>query len=191
MSNPAEANLNYQNKIVLSVLIFLLAGGGFIYFIARPAMKKIEIIKIETEKQGAQVEKDYLAGKNFKKLAENLKIIEPHLNTMDKAFIKKNDYLDFSTALEKIAEKNFITTKDPSLGAEKKLNQVYSQIPLQLEARGYFANQIGYLSDLEALNYYLNIKTLEISAANTNLALSGETKKQLVMQITADTYWQD
>jgi Tfp pilus assembly protein PilO len=190
MNKPTGANLNYQNKITLSVLIFLLAAGVFIYFIARPSMEKIKMIKIETEKQGAQVEKDYLAGKNLKKQAENLKIIEPQLGAFDKIFIKKPGY-DFITALEDIAGKNSVTMKDPSLGTEKKLDKTYSQIPLQLETRGDFASQIGCLSGLEALDYYLNIKTLEISAANTSLTPSGEAKKHLVMQIVADTYWQN
>lgn len=191
MNKPAKSNMTYQNKIALSVLIFILVAGVFIYFIAKPSMDRIKTTKTEMEKQGEQIEKDYLDGKNFKKLAENFKIIEPKLNTLNKAFIKKDGYLDFITSLEMISEKNSITMRDPSLGAEKKIDQTYSQIPLQIETRGYFSNQIGFLAGLEALDYYLNIKTLEISVSNTSLTSSGEAKKNLVMQITADTYWQN
>lgn len=190
MSKNVLANLNFQNKIALSAIIFILAAGSLIYFVIIPAAENIKRIKVETDNLAAQVEKDYLAGKSLKKLAENIKIIEPQLSGLDRAIIKKSASLEFITTLEKTAENNFITVK-PSLGAEKKLNQTYSQIPLQLQTNGSFSGQISYLSDLEALSYYLNIKTLEISAANTSVTPSGEIKKNLVMQIVADTYWQN
>jgi Tfp pilus assembly protein PilO len=195
MNNRVSTNQNYKDKIALSALIFLLAAAGLFCLIIIPATESIKRIKLDTEIQVARVEKDYQTGKWLKERAENLKIIEPQLSELDKIFIKKDNSTDFITTLEKTAEKNSVTIEpitNSTFGAENKLEEGnYSQIPMQTKTRGYFSNQIGYLSNLEALNYYLNIKTLEISTVNDDKAPSGEINKNLDMHIITDTYWQN
>jgi hypothetical protein len=44
-----------------------------------------------------------------------------------------------------------------------------------------------YLSALEALDYYISIKTLEISGRSDG----PEEEGRIDMQLTAETYWQE
>jgi Tfp pilus assembly protein PilO len=189
MKNNFKLSLGYPNKIALSILIFLLISGGLIYFLIMPAAEKIKSIQISLEGQRLKIEKDYSAGKNLKKLAADLKTVEPGMGELKQSFIKKSEAMKFITSLEEIADKNMVLEK-VSLGAENKLGESYARIPIQLEVRGDFTGAMGYLTDFESLDYFLNVKSLEISAINSDRVATG-AKENLIMQITADSYWQN
>jgi Tfp pilus assembly protein PilO len=190
MQNNLKPKMDYPNKIALSILVFLLAAGCLIYFLIMPAAEKVKEIKASLENQRLEVEKNYLAGKSLKKLTQDLKTVEPGLNELQQSFIKKSEAMKFITLLEQMADKNNVMEK-VALGAESELGKSFIRIPAQSEVRGDFTGEMGYLSDLESVNYYLNIKSLEISAVNSDQVAAGGAKENLIMQIAADSYWQN
>ncbi|MCG2691067.1 hypothetical protein L6249_03335, partial [Candidatus Parcubacteria bacterium] len=115
---------------------------------------------------------------------------------LDRVFINQNQELAFITALEETANKNNINQNinlDLSSGAK---NNKYDKIPLKLTTQGNFINQFNYLRDLERLNYYLNIKSLDLSAGGGASAYPPLDKiidygsgANIKMVILADTYW--
>jgi|WetSurMetagenome_2_1015567.scaffolds.fasta_scaffold118363_2 Tfp pilus assembly protein PilO len=183
--------LSYQSKIFLSALFFLLASGCLIVFLIMPAADNIRNIEQKTADQTAQVEKDYAEGQSLKKVADNLKIIEPRLGELEKALIKKDKVSDFASSLEETALKNGVTLEDTTLGAETPFSDYYFKIPLTLRSNGNFKSQIDFLIGLESLGYYINFKTLELTTAAPGQVPSSGVGKILTMRVLADTYWQN
>jgi Tfp pilus assembly protein PilO len=177
--------LSYQKKIMLTIVLFLSAAAASVYFLILPAAEKIKKIKLEVAGEQLETETAYWKGKNLRKLAEGLKTVESRSGELGKIFIKKENALEFITALEKTAEKNGVIQKT-NMGGEEKLaaGENNSRIPIQLSATGDFASLINYLNGLESLSYYINIKSLAVSLPNGQGG-------PLAVQIIADTYWQN
>jgi Tfp pilus assembly protein PilO len=190
MKNKLFSNFSYGNGAALSVLAFFLAAFGLAYFFIMPSLANIQTIKVEIESQGLETEKNYLASKSFDKIEKALKTIEPQLGELEKVFIKKDSALDFVNALEKTASTSQVS-ETAVLGGETAISESSFQIPLRIESHGNFSEQIDFLSALEAMQYYINIKSLEISAVSHGSAQPKEENIPTVMQISADTYWKN
>ena len=182
--------MDYQNKIILSALIFVLAAGGLIYFAILPTAETIRNMQAATADQAAQVEKDYAEGNSLKKVADNLKIVEPQLPQLDKALIKQAAGIDFITAVEQAAARSNVEIKH-SFGEETMIDSTDGKIPMTITSQGLFNDQLNFLSVLESLSYYINVNSLKLTvAAPLQAPVPGEPKS-LIMQLSADTYWQE
>jgi Tfp pilus assembly protein PilO len=182
--------LRYQEKITLSIVLFLALIFCSVYFLIIPALNGVEAIKLQIDQQGLQAEKNYDQGQDLKKLVENIKTLEPRLGEIDQAFIKKGDPSAFIGSLEAAAEKNNVV-ETASLGDELPQGQFYSEIPLVLSVRGSADGVLGFISDLEAQKKYINFNSLEIEAVNSDSAGNSSAPKTLSAQISAQTYWEN
>ncbi|MDP2708669.1 MAG: hypothetical protein Q8O93_01280 [bacterium] len=189
---------NLKNKIVASSVGFLLTILFLIFFIVAPTIKDIRAMGDEIEAQRLDLENKYIKGQSLKQLSENLKKIEPRLNLLDQVFINKNRELEFITSLESQANKNNIDQKINLSPPQIAENQNFQKTVLQLFTKSSFTRQLRYLTNLESLNYYINIKQLELSPA----AEAGPPRSidrdgpplpadssNINMYISADTYW--
>lgn len=166
--------------------------GGLIYFVVMPTISDIKKMGEEIENQRIDLEQKYIKGQSLRKLTENLKKIEPQLVVLDQIFISQNHELEFITALEELANQNNISQKINLQELPKDGNKAYQKTPLQISAKGNFINLMNYLIDLEALNYYININSINLSSAYT--APSAASDEQTVFSniniaLSADTYW--
>lgn len=169
---------------------------SLIYFIVIPTIKEIKTMGDSIEAQREDLENKYIKGQSLKKLTENLNKIEPKLELLNQIFINKNRELEFITSLENKANKNQISQKINLGNPEKTENKNFQKTNLQLFTKGGFIKQLQYLKDLEQLNYYINIKLLELSPAaggepvktNSQGLPTAETNN-LNMYIEANTYW--
>jgi len=187
------AKLSLKNKIIISLGLFILILASIIYFIIIPTMDDIQTIENEIEQQRIDLEKRYIKGQSLRQLTDNLEIIEPQLTTLDQIFIAQDQELEFITTLEQLAEDNNISQKI-NLTINDKLDNTYQEIPVKISARGNYLNLMNYLTDLEALNYYINISSLDLSssAQASSLPTPGEEiiTSNISMIIEAITYWQ-
>jgi Tfp pilus assembly protein PilO len=189
--------MSYQTKITLSVIIFLLAAFGLVFFLLLPAADNILMIKERAEEQNQQLEQNYSRGKNLEKISANLKIVEPRQNEIDQVFIKKDDtdVLNFFTSLQTIAEKNGVVLEKPGidLNGGNPLGKAYKKIPLQLSLQSDFTGLLNFISGMEKMNNYININSLQITAVDSRLSSETGTstaQKILSTQISAMTYWE-
>ncbi|MBU4347568.1 hypothetical protein KKF23_03350 [Patescibacteria group bacterium] len=188
--------INMKKRIFIVPAVFILFIAGLIYFIILPTMKDIEETGAQIEFQRIDLDKKYYKSKSAKQSTKSLKAIEGDVEKLDRVFINQNQELAFITALEETANKNNINQNinlDLSSGAK---NNKYDKIPLKLTTQGNFINQFNYLRDLERLNYYLNIKSLDLSAGGGASAYPPLDKiidygsgANIKMVILADTYW--
>jgi Tfp pilus assembly protein PilO len=183
----------YLKKIIINCAFSAVIVAGMIFGFIFPAAKKLAVVKKEISAQKIALEKIYIRGQNLRKISEDLEIVEPNLKNLKKMFIKEEDDLDFITSLEKTAENSGVKQNiNINYPAENNKKTSFQKIPLQLTASGNFLAQIKYLTALESLDYYISVRTLEISGSadqNQENALEGE-KSRVDMQLTANTYWQ-
>lgn len=185
------SSTSYTKKIALSAVISILLIGVIIYFFIIPAAENIKILKGEAEAKRLELEKNYLKGKSLKAITEDLRKVEPQLEKLKKIFVKKDQELEFINEMEKTAQDSGLEQKINLSSEEENLGIGYKKIPIQLLTSGDFSSQIKYLSALESLDYYINLKTLEISSAGTIIKEDGSKEDQTQMQIIANTYWQE
>jgi len=186
--------LNLKNKIAASVGCFLLVIFGLLYFIIIPTIADIKSMSGEIEEQRIDLEKKYIKGQSLKKLSDNLKSIELKLDLLNQLFINKNRELEFITTLENRASLNRLNQKINLSSPQVADNQDFQKADLQLLLTGKFTRLLKYLLDLESLGYYTNIKSLELSPARSQEAVSDEAAApdnliNVTMFINADTYW--
>lgn len=191
-------NINVKNKIIVNLVTFFLISSIIICLIIIPTINNIKELRVNIVTQKIDLEKKIAKEKNMNILSEKLNTIEPQLEKFEKIFISQNRELEFITTLEEIANNNYVRQKinlDPLLGQSE---QIYKKIPLNLNIQGKFYNLVKYLTDLEALNYYINIKSLEITTApSAGSALlpakydniKEEQSGNINLVILADTYW--
>lgn len=180
--------LNLRKKIIINLSAFFAVILALLFFIILPTIKEINNIGYEIEAQRIDLEKKFIKAQNLKKLSKNLDNIEPELTKLDQVFVNKNNELGFITALEKIAATNKVAQQINLMDSQPIENGIYKKVPLLLSTQGNFTNQFNYLLGLESLNYYINIKSLEISQVRP--IFDNSAKELLQMNISADTYWQ-
>lgn len=198
MNGGKYLKINLKNKITISLSGFFIVILSLIYFIVVPTVQEIKTMGDSIEAQREDLEKKYIKGQSLKKLTENLNKIEPKLELLDQIFINKNRELEFITSLENKANKNQVSQKINLSAPEKTENQNFQKTNLQLFTKGVFIKQLQYLADLEQLNYYINVKILELSPAaggeparadSHGLLPSSAETNSLNMYVEADTYW--
>jgi len=193
--------LNLKNKIIAASGGFVLIIFGLVFFIVVPTIKDIRAMGQAIENQKIDLQEKYIKGFSSRQLTENLKKIEPKLNLLDQIFINKNRELEFITTLENEAGKSQVSQKINLASPKPTENQEFQENNLELTASGGFNRLLRYLTDLETLNYYINIKTLDISSAPgigrtvpviknpEDSALTETDTNNLNMLISAVTYW--
>jgi len=189
---------NLKNKITASLIGFIAVILSLIYFIVIPTINEIEDMGKSIEAQREDLENKYIKGQSLRQLTENLAKIEPKLELLDQVFINKNRDLEFITSLEDEANKNQISQKIDLSSPQVIENQNFQKTNLQLLTNGGFVRQLQYLMDLENLNYYINIKILELSPTSEGEKIQTDIQSipsapnetnRLNMLINADTYW--
>ncbi|MCK4553817.1 type 4a pilus biogenesis protein PilO [Candidatus Parcubacteria bacterium] len=184
--------LNLKKKIFVSIIIFILIIGGLVYFVVIPTINDIKKMGKKIENQRIDLEQKYIKGQSLRQLTENLKKIEPQLVVLDQIFIKQDYELEFITKLEEIADQNNVAQTINLNTAKINKDKSYQALPLRLSTRGNYKNIMNYLISMEALNYYINIDSMDLSSASTKLSATPEaqtTFSNISLTISANTYW--
>lgn len=185
-----------KQQMVISLVLFILFVALFLYFFIFNNIQAIYNIKKEiiTKKLDLKTVAD--RQKNIGSLINNLKKIEPQLSSLQNIFISKNRELEFITTLEDIAEKNSVEQKLNISDTTKIGKNGYETALLEIKVQGLFPNIMEYLRSIESLNYYINIKSLNVnkmggsgSALLSNDKSSQGNSPMLELVIQADTYW--
>lgn len=175
-------NLNIKQKIILIAITVFMVVFFLSYYLILPSIDEIKKIQAQVALEKNDLENKLSRGQSTKKLTDNLKKIEPKIESLDNIFISQERVLEFITALEELAGKDSINQKINLALESSTKSDNYNKTPISIDAEGGYGNLITYLSDLEKINYYINIKNLTISAADAE----GGT---LNLRINGDTYW--
>ena len=187
-------NLSIRNKMIATFLAYSLLIFFIIYFIIFPRVKFIRENGREIIERRVFLEEQYIRARNFKENNEEMKLVDADIQKLDEVFVNYDNDLQFIETLEKIAIDNNVNQKI-SLGAIKNEEiSEFEKITLEISANGNFLNIMNYLIDLETLNYYINISSLDIFESKVDIERGpGEegpsSSSNVSCKITADTYW--
>jgi Tfp pilus assembly protein PilO len=183
------SNFSLKNKIIVIIVGFLIFISLIIFLIVIPTVNDILEIGKEIENQRIDLEAKYIKGQNLRQLTENLEKINSQLSKLEQIFISNNRELEFITTLEGVASKNSISQKINLGNQEDIANYDYKKTAIQLIAQSNFTNIINYLLDLESLEYYLNIKNIELTLASSKQGADVAPGAIINMFISAETFW--
>jgi len=184
--------LDLKKRIIISIVGFFIFIFAVIYFVIFPSVRDIKNIKNEIESQRMELERRYIKGQSLRKMTEKLERAEEKIHVLDQVFIGQDAGLGFVTALEGVAEKNGVNQKINLLSQSPVDNGFYKMVPLQLSSGGSANQQMNHLVSLETLNYYVNIKSLELSSGSAAIPVgSPESGSRVNLFVVADTYWRE
>ncbi len=185
------SKIDLRKKIIITIVLLPSTIAGIIWFVVIPSINDIKNIKNEIEAQRIGLEIKYKKGQSLKKLSEDLRTVSPQISELDKIFIDEDNVLEFITAMEKIAGENRVSQNINLLSSKSSQQNGYKKTPLQITTEGEFIDQLNYLINLEALDYYININSLELTYSGSKPSVPGARTggSNVSMLIFADTYW--
>ncbi len=187
VSNIVKINL--KNRIIIMIIGFLTLFALILFFIVIPTIHDILDMGQKIEEQRIDLEKKYIKGQNLRQLTTNLNKINSQLSKLEQIFISENRELEFITTLEGVANKNSVNQKI-NLGVQEDMpGYDYKKMTLQLLLQGNFTNIMNYLIGLESLEYYVNVKNIELTIGSLKQTLDTPQGAVINMFLLTETFW--
>lgn len=164
--------LNIEKQTIVTVGVF----SGVILLILLgviiPTAQYIKRLNDETTELKNYLERKYETTAHLRSSIKKIEEIKLTVDEYSQYFFRPGDELLLITALENIANKNKVTQKIENSNLDQKSSDL---IKVSLLISGDYEKTLGYLSDLEKLNYFLNIEKVQISSAGTRAGESVST----------------
>jgi len=154
--------MNFKVKITISTIGVILIISLITVFIIIPTISDIKKISNPIYLERVDLEKKYLRGQLLKKTVSNFEEIKSQKNKLDTIFIKEGEELKFISTLEGIASLNSVDQTIELRVKDVEEKRGTKTFPLKITAKGSFAQVMNYLTDLEGLDYYLNISSVDL-----------------------------
>jgi Tfp pilus assembly protein PilO len=186
--------LNTKWKMLITLLAYSLIIFLIINFIILPRVNFIRKNGKDIVERRIFLEEQYIKVKNFKENNEEMKLVDKDIERLDEVFVDYNEDLQFIETLESLASNHKINQRIALGKTEGKELNEFEKITLEIFAEGSFLNIMNYLINLETLNYYINVSSLDISKVKVNAEKNFSENKPSILnnvscKITADTYW--
>ncbi|MBD3247922.1 type 4a pilus biogenesis protein PilO [Candidatus Falkowbacteria bacterium] len=179
-----------KNKIAISAVLTIILIGAIFYFAIMPQVENIRQTKNKIEQQRLELEKRYIQGQNLKKLMEDIETVEGELTNLEKIYVQKEGALEFITNLERIAEETNVSQKISLTPADGKSSKDYQEKPIIIALIGGFTDLMSYMAKLEALPYYINIETTEMTGTSLRtMREEGSNEQNINLKIYGNIYW--
>ncbi|MFN3301789.1 MAG: type 4a pilus biogenesis protein PilO [Patescibacteria group bacterium] len=167
------------------MIIYLIIIVGLIFlsffFLVRPNFLAVKNLSQRIEYEQKTLEELRLKGQTLAKTKKEFKEIEGEIPILERFFLIEGEELNFITSLEEIAQKNNIS-QEINLGTKQNFKNSYKVMPVNLSLKGSFINFINYLREIEKLDFYFNIDSLNITTISPE-------KDEINVSLTAKTYW--
>lgn len=173
----------YKNKFFINIGIILVFFSLIAVFIIYPAVVEISRVNKEITDERIKLEKKLALGLNIKKIIKDLEEIEGPAKQLDTIFIAKGTELDLVNQLELISNKHDVGLELSSDFIGKTLELGISQVEIQLIVTGEYRQIINFIKEVEEMNSYLNIKSINFSKKR------GTPSSQIVAQLIGNTYF--
>jgi len=171
--------IDFGKKTIISVLLF---GGTVIIVIAAiiwPTVTYIKNLSQETLELKTYMEKRYESVQHTKYAKQKIQEIKNEVMESSGLLYESNKQLQLITALENVATRNNMTQKIEGLNPDETTHQLM----ISLNASGSYLDSLRYLSDIEKINYFLQINKLTFSALLDRGEVSSSTKMSLELEL--------
>ena len=194
------------NNNTILTLILGFACLAIIFFVIVPSLQDILKLSNEIQTQREALEDMYQRGQNLKKTHEQFDQIQTETSKIKDLLLKKGEELNFITSLEEVASQNNVIQNIQLDTNNINHQNGYATMPAKLNLSGRYQDILGYLIDLEKLNYYLNITHIALNSEGSRsfssktrinpiplepLRDAGEDKAERLIRVTIDavSYW--
>ena len=173
--------MNAKIKITIFIVGIILIISIIAFFIIIPTVSDIKKISGAIYTERVDLEKKYLKGQLLKKTVNDFEAIKPQKDKLDTIFIIRDEELKFISTLEGIASRNNVDQTINLQTKEIKQKDGIKALPLKITVTGNFTQVMKYLTNLERLNYYFNISTLNLGASKDfiSITLVGDVFSQI------------
>ena len=192
------------NKLSVPVMVILIIG--LVVFVLWPVRSSILSAKASITKERINLEKQYLNGQLLKKTQQQFKGIKPDIPRVKSAILTRGQELFVITTFEEIAKRHsleqHIIMDDLVIDIEgDDLDKVIA-LPTRVDLNGDFLDVLNYLSDVEALGFYVNWQSVSIRTSSGSKTYvpapglapqnaPGLTTSYEILKVTleGETYW--
>jgi hypothetical protein len=166
-------------------MVLTLAAGAAI---ALPSIFKIRSLTDAMFEQQAEIERRYILRNYVKDTLSDIDIAQEQLESIQNTYIREGEELTFIQDME---QASFVSgvTQDLSLETvnERQITLWESEIPVRVKIKGRFTDVMGWLNEVEHLDYYVIFKTMQFTAFRT----SGAQDPSGVVDVnfTGNVFW--
>lgn len=154
--------LNIEKQTTVTVGIF----AGIILLIVLgvivPTAQYITRLNNETTTLKDYLERKYETTTHLRSSIKQIEEVKQVVSEYPQYFFRPGDELALITALENIATKNKVIQKIENSNLDQKSAGL---VRVSLSVNGQYGKTLSYLSDLEKLNYFINIERLQLTSA--------------------------
>jgi len=176
-------NLSQTQRIIVSVVFFVVIAGIFIYFLYWPKFEKINSLK----KQLTDLEQKLSTAKrnaaDLKKFQAKMKEAEAQFNMAMKKLPEKEEIPSLLTAISDSGQQVGLEFLLFEPKKEKK-KEFYAELPVAMSLRGDYHNLAIFFDKVARLNRIVNITNIQMTRAKGKGKAAGE----LSAKCTAVTY---
>ncbi|MEA3272521.1 MAG: hypothetical protein U9P90_02530 [Patescibacteria group bacterium] len=159
-----KINLTPKQKMAILSALFTTVTAVILILIIIPVINDIRDLKQEIYEQRLGLEKRYVQRFSMRRIITNFREIHDNMNTILSIFLSPGDELTFITMLEQQADKNEVDLQIYFLPQEKNTYPDGKQkIDLTLSAKGNFKDIIGFMNDIEKLNTYILLNSVNLT----------------------------
>ena len=147
-----------KKKMILSVVVVILVNVFIVYFIILPTISDIREISDAVYRERIDLEKKYQRGQLLNKTLENFERVKTQRGKIESAFVIEGSELLFVTALETIAENNYLAQEiklDSKKVSESK--NLYQSQKINISITGKYGDLRQYLHEFELMPYTVNV----------------------------------
>lgn len=170
----------YLTLAILAVIIILLLS-----FLIRPLTARIKAVSADFKEKNDSLASfedkgtDYLA-----RLSSEYSEIEAKISEINNYFLDSEKAIDFILAIEKVASLsgNYQEIKEVGSPASLTGGPVENSLSFQISLWGSFPNLVKFLAQLENMDYFIDINSLQISRIGER-GMGGPEKKEIMVVV--------
>lgn len=152
-------------------------------FIIYPALTEISQVNTDITMEREKLERKLALGLNIKRIIQDLETIEEPAKRLDDIFIDRGKEIAFINDLELIASRHGIGMEISSDFIGSEIAVGITQVEIQMILTGNYIQILSFMSELESLNSYFNLKTVTFSK-NKKVGNSS-----VIVQLVGNTYF--
>ena len=176
--------LSRIQRIAISVAIFTLIAGGFIYFLFFPKYDQIKRLNTQLEQLEKKLETAKRNAKDLKKFQAKMKEAQAEFQMAMKKLPEKEEIPSLLSSISfsgKQAGLEFLLFEPK--GEKKK--EFYAEIPVAMNIKGNYHNLALFFDQVARLSRIVNIQNIQIGSSKNK---KGARSKELTTKCMAVTY---
>ncbi|MFH2062656.1 MAG: GspMb/PilO family protein [bacterium] len=180
--------MTIEKRIVGTTSVLLLLTAAVVGFVILPSVRGIRQQVDDIADQQSLIEQRYSLRNYVKRITDDANAAAGGLERLRRTYVIENEELNFVQSMERAAALTGVQ-QDISLETanQTEINRWERRIPIMVRIRGQFPQVMGWLNEVEHLDYYVILDSLNVNTQKAN----GPTAKtgEVDTYVTGHVYW--